>query len=165
MRIVVISDTHLCGPVFQLPDRIIADIKNSDMVIHTGDFVEAGVLEKLKKLGKEVKGVCGNMDSLELRRILPEKEVFKIGRFTIGIAHGSGAPVNLVSVLSEIFKEDHPDLILFGHSHSAFNQKIGETIFFNPGSPFDKVFAQFNSYGIIDITDKIEARIVKLIDD
>jgi hypothetical protein len=162
MRIVVISDTHFSGPDFKLPEKLLEDIKNSDMVIHTGDFVESGFLDGLKSMAKEVKAVWGNMDSDELKNKLPEKDIFKIGRFKVGITHGSGAPGNLVSTLSEVFKDDNPDLILFGHSHVAFNERIGNTIFFNPGSPFDRIFAKYNSYGIIDINDKIEARIVKL---
>ncbi|MBN2831545.1 MAG: metallophosphoesterase family protein [Candidatus Omnitrophica bacterium] len=165
MRIVVISDTHLSGSDLKLPDKLTEEIKNADMVVHAGDFVEEEFLEKLKGIAKEVKAVYGNMDSAELKRKLPEKNVFRVGRFKIGISHGSGAPGNLVAVLTEFFKDDHPDLILFGHSHAAFNEKIGDTIFFNPGSPFDKIFAKYNSYGIIDINDKIEARIVKFQND
>jgi putative phosphoesterase len=162
MRIVVISDTHLSGSAFRLPDKLREDIKNSDMVIHTGDFVELEFLESLKSIAKEVKAVWGNMDSNELKNKLPEKEIFKVGSFKIGITHGSGAPKNLISLLSGVFKNESLDLVLFGHSHSSFNEKIGNTIYFNPGSPFDKVFAEYNSYGIIDINDKIEARIERL---
>ena len=161
MKIIVISDTHQEGRA-ALPDKLIEAIKNSDMVIHSGDFVDLKVLETLKVLSKEVKAVWGNMDGEELRKVLPEKEIFKVGKYKIGIMHGSGAPSNLVSVLSEAFKNDNLDLIIFGHSHSAFNEKIGNTIFLNPGSPVDKIFAKYNSYGLIKINGKIEAEIVKL---
>lgn len=163
MKIIVISDTHKEGLV-ELPDKLIEAIKDSDMVIHAGDFVDLKVLEALKEISKEVKAVCGNMDGEDIQKILPKKEIFKIGKYKIGIMHGSGAPNNLVSVLSEAFKNDNLDLVIFGHSHSAFNERIGNTIFFNPGSPVDKIFAKYNSYGIIEINGKIEANIVKLIE-
>ena len=36
-------------------------------------------------------------------------------------------------------------------------------LFFNPGSPTDKVFAAYNSYGILEINDKkVEGKIVKI---
>ena len=162
MKIVVISDTHICGGDAKFPDKLLEDIKSSDMIIHTGDFVDIECLEGLKGFSKEVKAVYGNMDSQELKDKLPEKEVFKAGRFKIGIMHGRGAPANLIDVLNEAFKKERPDLIVFGHSHAAFNEKIGDTIFFNPGSPFDKFFCQFNSYGVIEINEKIETRIVKI---
>jgi putative phosphoesterase len=161
MKIIVISDTHQEG-LAELPDALIEAIKNSDMLIHAGDFVDLKVLEALRAISKEVKAVCGNMDGEELKKILPAKEIFKIGKYKIGIMHGSGAPSNLVEVLSESFKNDNLDLIIFGHSHTAFNEKIGNTIFLNPGSPVDKIFSKYNSYGEIEINDRIETKIVKL---
>ena len=162
MKIVVISDTHVCGCEAKFPDKLLEDIKSSDMIIHTGDFIDMDCLKELKGFSKEIKAVCGNMDSLELKAQLPEKEVFRVGRFKIGIMHGRGAPANLIDVLKDAFKNDHLDLIVFGHSHIAFNEKIGDTIFFNPGSPFDKFFCKFNSYGVIEINEEIETRIVKI---
>jgi len=161
MKIIVISDTHQEGNV-ELPAKLIEAIKSADMVIHSGDFVDRKVLETLKAIAKEVKAVRGNMDGEELKKILPEKEIFKAGKYKIGIMHGSGAPANLVGVLSEAFKNDNLDLIIFGHSHSAFNEKIGNTIFLNPGSPVDRIFAKYNSYGVVEINGKIETKIVKL---
>jgi len=62
----------------------------------------------------------------------------------------------------ESFKNDRVDLVIFGHSHKAFNEKRGDILYFNPGSPTDQIFSPFNSYGIIEINDKIEARIIKI---
>jgi predicted phosphodiesterase len=76
--------------------------------------------------------------------------------------HGSGAPDRLVDFLSAIFRDESLDLIIFGHSHVPLNEKRGKTLFFNPGSPTDKVFSPYNSFGIIEINDRIEARIIKL---
>jgi predicted phosphodiesterase len=42
------------------------------------------------------------------------------------------------------------------------NEKIGKILFFNPGSATDKVFAPYNSYGIIEVNDKIDAKIIKI---
>ncbi|MFA5286936.1 MAG: metallophosphoesterase family protein [Candidatus Omnitrophota bacterium] len=161
MKIIVISDTHQEN-LADFPDKLIEAIKDSDMVIHAGDFVDLKVFEALRAISKEVKAVCGNMDGEELRKILPEKEIIKIGKYKIGIMHGNGAPSNLVGVLSETFKNDNLDLIIFGHSHAAFNEKIGKTIFLNPGSPVDKIFAKYNSFGVVEVSDTIETKIVKL---
>jgi len=161
VKIIVISDTHQEG-LAKLPDELIEAIKNSDMVIHAGDFVDLKVLQALRAISKDVRAVYGNMDGEELKKVLPGKEIFKIGKYKIGVMHGSGAPNNLVQVLSESFKNDNLDLIIFGHSHAAFNEKIGNTIYFNPGSPVDKIFAKFNSYGVIEVNGAIEAKIVKL---
>ncbi len=162
MKIVVISDTHLSAGVVKLPDKLLEDIKKSDMVIHAGDFVELKVFEELKAISKEIKAVWGNMDSEDLKNKLPEKEILRIGKYKIGVMHGSGAFGDMIQALSATFKNDGLDLIVFGHSHLAFNEKSGGILFFNPGSPTDRIFSKYNSYGIIEIADKIEAKIVKL---
>ncbi|HDZ77334.1 MAG TPA: metallophosphoesterase, partial [Candidatus Omnitrophica bacterium] len=54
------------------------------------------------------------------------------------------------------------DVIVFGHSHRPFNEKRGETLFFNPGSPTDTFFSPYNSCGILKINNNIHAEIIKL---
>lgn len=162
MRIVVISDTHIHDNGGSLSAKLIEEIKHADMVIHAGDFVSMEILEKIKSLSPDFKAVCGNMDPREICESLPQKIIFKAGKFKIGIMHGYGAPNNLIEVLAGEFRAEKPDIVIFGHSHSAFNEKIDGILFFNPGSLTDKVFAKTNTYGIIELTDKIEAKIVEL---
>lgn len=162
MRIGVISDTHIPDRAICIPKEILEAFKGMDMVIHTGDFVELCVLEKLKSVCKNVKAVYGNMDHQEVKSKLHDKEIIKAGNFKIGITHGSGYPGRLIDVLGDIFKDDKVDIIVFGHSHSPVNEKRGNTLYFNPGSPTDKIFSPYNSYGILEINDKIEAKIIKI---
>lgn len=162
MKIGVISDTHINHKSADLPEEIVEAFKNVDMIIHCGDLVDLSVVEKLKNLCKNVKAVYGNMDPAELKDKLPEKEIITVGKFKIGVAHGYGAPNGLVELLTKIFKDEGVDIIVFGHSHKPLNEKRGNILFFNPGSPTDKVFSPYNSYGILDITDKIEAKIIKI---
>lgn len=162
MRIGVISDTHIPDRAKEIPVKIIEEFKKVDMIIHAGDLAELSVLEKLKTICPNIKAVWGNMDPDEVRKKLPEKEIIQAGKYKIALMHGFGAPANLTSLLKDIFKDSQADIIVFGHSHAAFNQKIGDTLFFNPGSATDKIFAPFNSYGIIEVNDKIEAKIIKI---
>ena len=160
MKILVLSDTHIPRSAPDLPGRVYEEIEKCDMIIHAGDFVEKEVLDKLKAL-KETKAVYGNMDSHGLREILNPKEIISIGRFKIGLIHGHGAPDGLIdSVKAEFGKVD---VIVFGHAHHAVNTvKLG-TLFFNPGSSTDKVFAPYNSFGVLEVSEeKVEGRIVRL---
>jgi hypothetical protein len=102
------------------------------------------------------------MDPYEVRKRLPEKEIIKIANFKIGLMHGYGRPDNLIELLAKAFRGENVDIIIFGHSHSSLNEKRGGILYFNPGSATDKVFSAYNSYGIIEINDKIEAKIIKL---
>lgn len=162
MKIVVISDTHITDELSKLPGKLLEDIKDADALIHAGDFVSLDLFKELKSICKKVVAVRGNMDPAELASKLPEKEIFKVGKFKIGIMHGFGAPDRIAESLIEVFKKDRPDVIVFGHSHVALNEKSGNVIIFNPGSPTDKIFAPYNSYGIIEINDTIKTQIVKL---
>jgi putative phosphoesterase len=162
MRIAVISDTHVPQRPGTLDLALIAELKKADMVIHAGDIAEASFLEKIKAFCPRVIAVAGNMDSDELKRQLPEKQIIKAGSFRIGLMHGWGAPGMLIELLAGVFKSDKVDMIVFGHSHSPVNETRDGVLFFNPGSPTDTVFAPYRSYGIIEVNDTIDARIIKL---
>ncbi|MBN2097258.1 MAG: metallophosphoesterase family protein [Candidatus Omnitrophica bacterium] len=161
MKIGVISDTHL-STRWQLPEKLKQILAQADLILHAGDLVSLEVLEGLKKLGPEVKAVWGNMDPPEVRRALPEKQVIQFGGLRIGLAHGIGAPVNLIKTVQEQFKDDGLDCIVFGHSHSPCNEVRLGVLYFNPGSPTDKFFAPYNSFGILEIGQTINGRIIKL---
>jgi hypothetical protein len=162
MKIGVIADTHISDCSGKLPDEVLAAFKNVDLIIHAGDLVDLGVLDILRRLSKDVKAVYGNMDPDQVRKELPVKQIISIGKHRVGIMHGYGNPQMLLDVLEKEFKSDNVSLIIFGHSHEPLNLKKGDCLYFNPGSPTDKVFAPYNSFGIIEINDKIEARIIKI---
>ncbi|MFA5356164.1 MAG: metallophosphoesterase [Candidatus Omnitrophota bacterium] len=162
MKIGVISDTHIPDRTEDIPAEILEAFKGVDMVIHAGDLVEYGVIDKLKSVCKDVRAVWGNMDPYDVRKRLPDKEIIKIGKYRVGVTHGYGHPSKLVDMMEDIFRNDGVDLVIFGHSHSAISEKRGNTIYFNPGSATDKVYAKYNSYGIIEINDKIDTKIVRI---
>ena len=110
---------------------------------------------------KDVKAVVGNMDSREIKLELNPKEVITIGGLKIGLIHGYGAPSEILVTVRREF--DKVDAIVFGHSHVATNMKKDGILYFNPGSPTDKIFATKNSYGILEVVDKkIEGKIIQL---
>jgi len=160
MRIGVISDTHIPHAAPALPPEIYTALEGADMILHAGDIVRPSVLEDLRRLAK-VEAVYGNMDGPELRELLPAKKIIKAGRFRIGLIHGSGAPFKLMETVKKEFPSSI-DVIVFGHSHSAVNESKEGILFFNPGSLTDKVFAKYNSYGILTVNGKIEGKIIRI---
>jgi hypothetical protein len=151
MEIGVISDTHV-KTAKEVPAIIITALAGVDLIVHAGDFTERPVLEGLRRLGA-VKAVCGNMDSGELKRILPQKELFVVNGKKIGLIHGWGGPWGIASRVREMFSE--VDIIIFGHSHQPCNQYIGGSLLFNPGRASD-------SFGLLTIDDEIRAEIIKV---
>ena len=160
MKILVLSDTHIPVAAQDLPEEIYKAIEGVDMIFHAGDLIYADVLEKLKSL-KETKAVCGNMDSQELCMTLNTKEVINIGKFKIGLIHGYGAPSEIMPTVRREFGKI--DVLVFGHSHAAMNVKKDGVLYFNPGSPTDRIFASKNTYGILEVTDeKVEGTIIDI---
>ena len=151
MRIGVISDTHV-RTFDELPAPIITALAGVDLIVHAGDFTEPPVLEGLRRLGA-MKAVCGNMDSAELKRTLPQKELFIANGKRIGLIHGWGAPWGIADRVREMFSD--VDIIIFGHSHQTCNQYIGGSLLFNPGRASD-------SFGLLTIDDGVRAEIIKV---
>jgi len=162
MKIGVIADTHIPIKALKVPEKVLTAFKKVDMIIHAGDLINAKTITQLEKSCPNVLAVCGNMDEHDLKETLPEKQVLKIGKYKIGIMHGWGHPNSITKVLKETFKKDKVDIIIFGHSHNPINEMIDGILFFNPGSPTDTTFAPYNSYGIIELNDKIDARIIRI---
>jgi putative phosphoesterase len=162
IRIGVLADTHLSGCAAAFPLRAVEDLKNMDAIIHAGDLVDLRVIAQLKELCPQVIAVRGNMDLAEVRDSLPEKEIVLAGKYKIGLTHGYGNPSTLLEFVAGVFQDEKVDIVIFGHSHNPLNKWKNGILYFNPGSLTDKVFAQYNSYGIIELNDKIKARIVRL---
>ena len=151
MRIGVVSDTHATS-LAEVPERIVRTLAEVDLIIHAGDFVTKDVLDGLKRLG-EVKAVRGNMDSEELKRILPEKELLVIEGRRIGVIHGWGAPDGIDDRVGKMFKD--VDIIVYGHSHYSQNEVKRGILFFNPGRAR-------NSFGILTVGKEVRGEIISL---
>ncbi|MFA5199716.1 MAG: metallophosphoesterase family protein [Candidatus Omnitrophota bacterium] len=161
MKIGVISDTHIPDRCEHLPFKVLDAFKGVDMVIHAGDLVNLRVIEELKSVCPKVIVVSGNMDEAEIVNKFPAKQILNVSGLKIGITHGLGAPQFLVGLLKDTFKNDNCDIIVFGHSHKAMNERIGKTLFFNPGSATDCLDREA-SFGLIEIDGKITANIIKI---
>jgi putative phosphoesterase len=151
MRIAVLADTHV-NKLEYLPKKIIDALSTVDLIIHAGDFTDVQLLKELTTL-KEVKAVHGNMDSGELKAVLPVKEIVETENKRIGIIHGSGAPWGIEERVRKMFESDRIDIIVYGHSHRPQNKVINDILFFNPGKAAD-------SFGILTIDREAEGEII-----
>ena len=149
MKLCIISDTH-ARTIDEIPAAIRKALSEVDLIIHAGDFTQEGVLDGLQSIGK-VKAVFGNMDSMALKRRLPEKDVFEVSGKHIGLIHGSGAPWGIADRVKQQFSG--VDIIIFGHSHEPYNCYIQGVLLVNPGQAR-------NSFGLLHIEDCIKAEIL-----
>lgn len=158
MKIGVCSDTHSLN----LPASMLKAFKDVDLIIHAGDICDESVLKELKALAP-IKAVSGNMDDMALKKRLPLKEIIEVEEIRIGLCHGHIGSSKAFENAQAQFSNDDVDIIIFGHSHLALNEKIDGRIFFNPGSPNDVVKAKFFSYGLLTVEGKkIKSEIVKI---
>jgi putative phosphoesterase len=151
VRIGVLSDTHI-HLAEEIPAEVVKAFSKVDLIVHAGDFVSSEVLEGLKELG-EVRAVHGNVDSMKLRNLLPEKDIFTIGTKKIGITHGWGSPEGIESRVKGLLGD--VDIIIYGHSHRARIEQIGKVLFFNPGPGWQ-------SFGILSIDKDVQGEIIKI---
>ncbi len=158
MRIGVVSDTHSN----KIPKVIFDDFKRVDLIIHAGDFCSLKDLKQWQAI-KELKAVYGNMDEGPVRQILPERLIFSLDNFSFGVYHGSGPRATILESVKNQFRKEKLDIVIFGHSHQAFNEKMDDVLYFNPGSPNDTISAPYCSYGILELTNgKIFGKIIKI---
>jgi uncharacterized protein len=148
VKLGILSDTHLDRPADNFKSVIEALFSGVDMVIHAGDMTGIEVYEYLSKW--DLRAVRGNMDSEELRAILPEKRVEEIEGRKIGIIHGYGSPYDLETFVYNQFQG--VDIVVFGHSHVPLYMVRGKTVMFNPGS-MRKPYNSAGTVGIMEFND------------
>ncbi|PUU91346.1 MAG: phosphodiesterase [Halanaerobium sp.] len=157
MKIGVVSDTHLPNTGKDFPEELIKELKKVDLIIHAGDHCELRFLNKLKSIA-EVKTVVGNRDSYQLQKKLKDKITFEAGGKKISVIHGHQfRGRNILQGLNYSFVDS--DIIVFGHTHRPFNERVSDKLFFNPGSPTDKRLEKNYTFGIIEIEEEIKAEI------
>jgi len=156
VKIGVVSDTHLREAneyLRRISERFFSD---AEMVLHAGDLVDTAVLGAFQ--GKDVRAVRGNMDQDDA---LPEKLIIEVEGTRIGLIHGWGMPFGLEAKLLRQF--ENIDCLVYGHTHSAANHVKGGILFFNPGSPTDRVFAARNTVGILEVVSgSVTGRILEI---
>jgi len=153
-KILVIGDTHISS-FKDLPNKILQCIKDSNWIIHVGDYTTEDIVKGFNQLKPNYfKGVYGNSDPLIIRKLLPPKIVFEIFGIKIGIIHPeSGGPeAFLKKRIMKEFREHNVDVIAYGHTHDAKIQWVGKTLLVNPGKGYIDEFSYTPSASIAIIT-------------
>jgi len=159
MKLGVISDTHaFFDPALQ---GLMAGV---DAILHAGDVGSREVLKGLGEIAR-VHAVRGNVDSAKLR--LPLKLKKKFGGVQVQILHQLAIPQSELEAWAdgEMLGKLHPErrdaflagfdkatrVVIFGHSHQPCLVKLGNKLFFNPGSAGQQRFSLPRCAGILEI--------------
>jgi len=151
-RIGVIADTHLPTRARYIPSRVFEIFAGVQLILHAGDLVDDSVVAELSAVAP-VEAVAGNMDPLLLGRKLGRIKLIRIGCLAIGLLHGdlNGRLVNF-SLVKDLFLPNQPAAIVFGHLHEPVAKRVGEILFFNPGSAVDPRRVRRPSCGLLTIS-------------
>src|SRR5829696_6057199 len=163
MLIAVISDTHLPRGARRLPDSCVERIAAADLLLHAGDFSTASVLRELEAIGPPLAGVHGNVDSAEVRALLPAERIVSVGEARIAIVHDAGQRTGRLERMRRRFGGS-AGAVVFGHSHLPLHERAPDGFqVFNPGSPTERRRAPAHTMGLARVEgDRIEFELVEL---
>ena len=151
MLVAVISDTHLPRGARRLPEACVERIAAADLLLHAGDFSTVEVLRELEAIGPPLLGVHGNVDSAELRRLLPAERVVEAEGARIAMVHDAGPRAGRLGRLRGRFGE-RADIVVFGHSHMPLHEQADDGFqILNPGSPTERRRAPAHTMGLIQV--------------
>ena len=162
MVIAVISDTHLPRGARRLPDACVERIAAADLLLHAGDFSTLEVLRELEAIGPPVAGVHGNVDSADLRRLLPPERVVEADGARIAMLHDAGPRAGRLERMRGRFG-DEADIVVFGHSHLPLHEQAPDGFqIFNPGSPTERRRAPAHTMGLARVDGStVEFELIK----
>ncbi len=181
----VLSDTHLPYRLNSLPTQIPEIFSNVDIILHAGDVDQISYLEGLQKIAP-LYAVRGNFHPVDFSfggKDLPFDVQLTLAGRQVVVTHGHqrgvmGIILKIPSVIASLFVKNadtkmnyriakrlhkiypQADVIIFGHTHRAFQKTIGNTLFFNPGAVVS-TYRKKPSVGLLKFwDDKIEVETI-----
>jgi hypothetical protein len=159
MKLGVISDTH-----GYFDPRLREMLAGVDAILHAGDVGSEEVLDELGTIAK-VHAVRGNIDAAKLKLRPSLKKKFE--GVQVLVEHQLPIPQAELEVWAdgaELGKR-HPErrdafletfepatrVVIFGHSHQPCLAKLGNKLFFNPGSAGPQRFSLPRCFGLLEI--------------
>jgi len=154
MKIGVISDTH-----GRFDEAIPSILDGVDAIIYAGDIGKLEIITRLQKIAP-VYAVEGNNDSFG---IFPIDRLEQFAGQRVFVRHIFGELHQLRQSDKRLIAEVQPQIVVFGHSHRPYQQKLGTTMLFNPGSAGPRRFTLPRTLGLLFLKKSgVEAQIIDL---
>ncbi|MEI7728587.1 MAG: metallophosphoesterase family protein [Verrucomicrobiota bacterium] len=138
MKIGLIADTH-----DHFDPRIPELFAGVDHILHAGDICRPNIVQALEQIAP-VTAILGNNDQWLPYR---EMELVELDGLKILIRH-IVRPANPQDSIHGAVERAQADLVVFGHTHIAYEQRFGRTLFVNPGYAGRQRFAQKRSVAL-----------------
>ena len=157
MLVGVISDTH--GYLHPDMPRLLSGVEH---ILHAGDIGDDAIIQELGKLAP-ITVVRGNNDRTGPESLYPEEVDFDLNGHRFYLTHQVKPPKRPTTAAMRPYVEKGIDVVVYGHSHIAFNELIGGVLFFNPGAAGKRRFKTVPSIGLLELSEgRIDGTIVPL---
>ena len=162
MLVGVVSDTH-----GYLDPRLPEMLRGVDHILHAGDIGDEAIISELGRIAP-VTAVRGNNDREGPTSLYPLDATEVLGGCRIFLIHEMNVPKRPLATEIEAaeiigYREAGVDVVVFGHSHIAFQEYRGDVLFFNPGAAGKRRFKVVPSIGFLTLEEgRIEGRIAIL---
>lgn len=144
LKIGVISDTH--GFLDPAVEKIFAGM---DHILHAGDVGDTMIPLELGVIAPTTV-VLGNTDlGLPFRE--SETVTLAAKKFLV---HHIVNPFSPSDRLTARLRRDHPDVVIFGHTHKRYSETIKGVLYFNPGYSGKPKLGAERSVAILHVSDK-----------
>jgi putative phosphoesterase len=149
-KIMLLSDTHFC-----CDNWILRGAEQADEVWHAGDIGDLKLFDAIQAQNKTFRGVYGNIDSAEVRSILPETSSFRCEGLKVSMMHIAGFPAKYKQQALSLIQQIKPDIFICGHSHilKVVRDKKLHHLHLNPGAAGLKGFHQVRTFISFTLAD------------
>jgi len=155
-RLGVLADTH--GVV--LPDVIgIFQSAGVQGLLHAGDIGSPDVISALERVAPVI-AVAGNGDEPLFRRYPWDLRLHLAGR-RIFLCHWYDNYGRIHPGYRKVVQEWRPDVLIYGHTHTALLEQHGETLHLNPGYAGSPEPSRQRSVAVLDL-ETLSAQIERL---
>ena len=145
MLVGVVSDTH-----GYLNPRVPELLRGVDRILHAGDIGDEEIILELGRIAP-VTAVRGNNDRQGPTSLYPLEVREALSGCGLLLTHEVKVPKLIDAPAVLAYREAGVDLVVYGHSHIAFQERRGEVLFFNPGAAGKRRFKVVPSIGILTI--------------
>lgn len=156
MKLGLISDTH--GFLDPKLTRIFRGVEH---ILHAGDIGPDHLIAQLECIAP-VTAVLGNNDNSPCFPLTKTEVVSEI-KFLV---HHIVSPRTLTEELKDRIFQEKPDVVVFGHSHKQFCERIDGVLFVNPGYAGKPRFNLERSVALLEATGReMQVKFVTLSDN
>lgn len=157
----VTADTHVPDWYGALPERLMKDARNSDLILLAGDIVSREAIDALEACAP-TEAVHGNFCDDDLKKSLPSKKLLELSGWKIGLTHGHLGSGRDADERSLSMFDGPLDIVVHGHTHHAHQRKMGDVLVLEPGSPLDTKFTSSRSYAIMTLDERMTVEFIAL---